>query len=108
MSKDVCNIVNCHTQQINSLATQVNVIEDVEIPLLENKIDNLTNYSWFLETGTGPTGQPTSGPFEVDNKEVVRLWSSNVDIKAVEGSVLVEFDVKGAGDTGSTGQPGPL
>jgi len=73
MSNDVCNIVNCHTQQINNLGTRVNVIENVEIPLLENKIDNLENYSWFLETGNNPTGPATSGPFEVDNKETVRL-----------------------------------
>ena len=55
MSKDVCKIVNYHIKYINTIATHVNVIENVEIPLLENKIDNLTNYSWLLETGISTT-----------------------------------------------------
>ena len=59
----------------------------------------------MLETGTGPTGPPTSGPFQVFHQDTVRLHSSSIDIKAQLGSVLVNFEVIG-GNTGPQGATG--
>ena len=105
---DICNTVNCNTNKIKNLTSRINTIQCIELPLIEDIINELPkqDYSWFLETATGPTGSPVSGPFEITNKETVRLWSSTESIIAREGSVLVEFSGKNSGITGSTGTTG--
>ena len=60
---------------------------------------------FFVETGTGPTGPPSTGPFALNNLETIRFWSNTIDINAEEGSVLVNFEVLGF--TGAQGDQGP-
>ena len=89
MSSDISNIVNCLVAKNKQLEKNIKKIKQTTC-----------NESWFLEVGTGPYGDPTYGPFEVKNRETVRLWSDTIGISAEEGSVLVRFD-------GLTGGAGP-
>jgi len=102
MSKDVCNIVNCHTGQINKLTERVNEVQCVDIPLIEELINELptgsSDYCWFLETATGPYTV-------IDTAVVGNSFSSELTISAlasVIGSTFssnkigaVGFEVKG-------------
>jgi len=65
-------------------------------------------YSFYVETATGPTADPTSGPFTMFNGNMLKIIGDG--IIASTGSVLVDF--RGfisnvAGMTGSTGETGP-
>ena len=68
------------------------------------------SYSFFIETSTGPTADPTSGPFNVFNGATVKFIGNG--IIASTGSVIVDFrnfisNMSGfTGSTGSTGQTG--
>ena len=75
--KNICKAVNCNTSNINSLSRRLNEVQCVDIPTIVEALDEFTNYSWILETATGPTGSLVSGPFEVTDKTVVRFWSDN-------------------------------
>ena len=75
--KDLSRVVACNRKKIGTLCDFVEECCD--------------NAYWLLETGTGPTGQPTSGPFQVFHQDTVRLHSSSINITAQTGSVLVNF-----------------
>jgi len=71
----------------------------------------VSNYSFFVETATGPTADPTSGPMTVFNGTTLRFIGTGV--VASTGSVLVDFrnfvsDIinNGTGATGMTGETG--
>jgi len=52
---------------------------------------------FFVETATGPTGPPSSGPFEVCSGDTIRYWSQSIGITAMPGSVLVNFETQPGG-----------
>jgi len=66
-----------------------------------------SNYSFFVETATGPTAPPTSGPLTVFNGTTLRFIGTGV--VASTGSVLVDFRnfiSNLGGSTGATGLNG--
>jgi hypothetical protein len=52
-----------------------------------------SNFQFFIETGTGATGPPTSGPFAINNNDTFRLFSNGgIFLNATTGSVDLQIE----------------
>ena len=82
-SQETCKIINCLINKNKNLTK--------EIKYLKNKLNNIDEQCWYLETADGPTGSPNSEPLKVNNNDTVRLFTTIGTLEAKEGSVLVDF-----------------
>lgn len=49
--------------------------------------------SFFVETATGPTGAPISGPIQINNGDTIRFWSAGaINSNVISGSAIINIE----------------